>query len=198
MQPPANISGGCEISSGMTASAGKSVSEHGQAADGGFLCRLVLNDVPVFSQLAVLEAHDVHNDPVHRTAYAAKPAVEQHVVAIGDAEPVLVAEIFWNSLDQGEKPLASGRNVGGVLNVVRRPETLCGRVVPLVEKGFEGFQHEGLILFLDRLRHLILLRQTPGGVFRSVDALDPTAILRCRPKLSFTASFRQLSRGMLS
>src|ERR1700722_18623317 len=85
---------------------------------------------------------------------------EQHVVAIGDGEPVLVAEIFWNSLDQGEKPLASGRNVGGVLNVVRRPETLRGRVVPLVEKGFEGFQHEGLILFLDRLRHLILLRNS--------------------------------------
>src|SRR5580658_5246335 len=109
MQPPANISCGCEISSVMTASAGKSVSEHGPATDGGFLCRLVLDDVPVFSQLAVLEAHDVHNDPVHRPAYAAKPAVEQHVIAVGDGEPVLVTEVFGNSLDQGEKPFASGR-----------------------------------------------------------------------------------------
>src|SRR5580700_7274990 len=104
MQPPANISGGCEISSVMTASAGKPVSEHGQAADGGFLCRLVLNDVPVFSQLGVLEAHDVHNDPVHRPAHAAKPAVEQHVVAIGDGEPVLVAKFSGTPLTKAKSP----------------------------------------------------------------------------------------------
>ena len=60
-----------------------------------------------------------NHDPTRRQPDAAKPAVEQHVVAIGDGEPVLVAEIFRNPLDQGEKPLASGRNVGGVLNVAR-------------------------------------------------------------------------------
>jgi hypothetical protein len=127
----------------------------------------------VFGQLAVLEAHDIHHDPVRRLADVAKPAVEQDVIAIGDGEPVLVAEIFGDPLDQGEEPLASGRNVGGVLNVARRPETLCGRVVPLVEKGLEGLQHEGFVLFLDRLRHLILLRCARGAVFRPVELTQP-------------------------
>ena len=87
----ANISGGCEISSGMMASAvrWKSVSEHGPATDGGFFRRLVLDDIPVFGQLPVLEAHDVHHDPIRRLTDVAEPAVEQHVVAVGDGEAVL-------------------------------------------------------------------------------------------------------------
>src|ERR1700730_5899554 len=44
------------------------VAEHRQAADGCFLCHLVLDDVPVLGQLAVLEAHDIHYDPVRRPA----------------------------------------------------------------------------------------------------------------------------------
>ena len=51
-------------------------------------------------------------------------------------------------------------NVRTVLNVVRRPETLRSGVVPLVEKRVESLQHESLVLFLDCLRHLILLRFT--------------------------------------
>jgi hypothetical protein len=62
--------------------------------------------------------------------------------------------------EMGEKSLASGRNVRTVLNVVRRPETLRSGVVPLVEKRVESLQHESLVLFLDCLRHLILLRFT--------------------------------------
>ena len=70
----------------------------------------------MLGQLAVLEAHDIDHDPVRRQAYVAEPAVEKHVFAIGDGKPVLVAEIFGDPFDQCEKPLASGRNVGGVLN----------------------------------------------------------------------------------
>src|ERR1700693_791035 len=44
------------------------VTEHRQAADGCFLCHLVLDDVPMLGQLAVLEAHDLHHDPVCRLA----------------------------------------------------------------------------------------------------------------------------------
>src|SRR5258708_21949105 len=65
------------------------------------------------------------------------------------------------TLDQREEALASRRNVRAVLNVVRRPETLRSGVVPLVEKRFESLQHEGLIFFLDCLRHFILLRSHP-------------------------------------
>src|ERR1700747_1082767 len=67
--------------------------------------------------------------------------MEEHIVAIGNGKPVLVAQSFRCPFDQGEKSLASGRNVRTVLNVVRRPETLRGGVVPLVEKGLEGGQN---------------------------------------------------------
>src|SRR5258706_14496316 len=65
------------------------------------------------------------------------------------------------ALDQREEALASRRNVRAMLNVVRRPETLRSGTVPLVEKCFESLQHESLILFLDCLRHFILLRHIP-------------------------------------
>src|SRR5258707_15519859 len=64
------------------------------------------------------------------------------------------------ALDQREEALASRRNVRAMLNVVRRPETIRSDVVPLVEKRFESLQHESLILFLDCLRHFILLLYT--------------------------------------
>jgi hypothetical protein len=92
----------------------------------------------VLGQLAALETHDIDHDPVRRLAYAAKPAVEQHVVAIGDGKPVLIVETFGEPFDQGEESLASGRNVRAVLNVVRRPETLRGGLVPLVNIGSKG------------------------------------------------------------
>src|ERR1700738_5494131 len=79
---------------------------------------------------------------------------------MANGKPVLVVQSFRGPFDQGKKSLASGRNVRTVLNVVRRPETLGSGVVPLVEKRVESLQHESLVLFLDCLRHLILLRFT--------------------------------------
>src|ERR1700694_4371873 len=61
---------------------------------------------------------------------------------MANGKPVLIAQSFRGPFDQGEKSLASGRNVRAVLNVVRRPETLRGGVVPLVEKSFEGVQDD--------------------------------------------------------
>src|SRR6202048_1215060 len=153
-------------------SRGKCRPEHGQAANGRFLCRFVLDDVPVLGQLAVLEAHDIHHDPVRRQAHACEPAVEQHVVSVGDGKPVLVMEAVGCALDQREEALASRRNVRAVLNVVRRPETLRSGIVPFVEKRFESLQHEGLILLLDCPRHFTLLLHsfrppTCGGSYRS-------------------------------
>src|ERR1700719_1060577 len=61
---------------------------------------------------------------------------------MANGKTVLVAQSFRGPFDQGEKPLASGRNVRTVLNVVRRPETLRGGVVALVEKSLEGVQDD--------------------------------------------------------
>src|ERR1700675_3692449 len=88
-------------------------------------------------------------------------------------------EAVGHALDQREEALASRRNVRAVLNVVRRPETLRSGVVLLVEKRFESLQHEGLILFLDCLRHFILLRYTPGTALRSVDLTQPRFLRAC-------------------
>ncbi len=41
-----------------------------------------------------------------------------------------------------------------VLNVVRRPESSCGRIVTFVEERVERFQDEGLVLFGRSLRHV--------------------------------------------
>ncbi len=73
----------------------------------------------MLGKLAVLEAYDIHHNPVRRQAHAREPAVEQHVVAIGDGKPVLVVEAVGCTLDQGEETLASRRNVRTVLKVVR-------------------------------------------------------------------------------
>src|ERR1700694_3028900 len=95
------------------------------------------------------------------------------------------------ALDQREEALASRRNVRAVLNVVRRPETLRSCVVPLVEKRFEGLQHESLILFLDCLRHFILLRYIPGAVLRSVDPIQPRLTMSIT--IVFLVHFGELS-----
>src|SRR5882724_3940186 len=105
-------------------SRGKCRPEHGQAANGRFLCRFVLDDVPVLGKLAVLETHDIRHDPVRRQAYARESAVEQHVVSVGGGKPVLVMEAVGYALDQSEEAVTSRRNVRAVLNVVRRPEAL--------------------------------------------------------------------------
>jgi hypothetical protein len=56
-------------------SRGKCRPEHGHAANGRFLRRFVFDDVPVLGKLAVLEAHDIHHDPVRRQTHACEPAV---------------------------------------------------------------------------------------------------------------------------
>src|SRR5438132_370764 len=73
---------------------------------------------------------------------------------------VRVMEIVGDPLDESEEAFAPWRDVCAMLDVIWGPETLRSGVVPLVEKRVESLQHESLVLFLDCLRHLILLRFT--------------------------------------
>jgi hypothetical protein len=75
----------------------KLVSEHGKAAAGCFFFHLVLDDVPVLGQFAILKANDIRHDPVHRQADTAKPAVKQPVVAIGDHHLPYVLAVYLMS-----------------------------------------------------------------------------------------------------
>ena len=74
-----------------TRSVGEAVAEHRQPADGLGLGRLVLQDVPVLGELAVLDADDVGGDPGRGAPIAGEPAMRDHVVALGHDELVLVA-----------------------------------------------------------------------------------------------------------
>jgi hypothetical protein len=60
----------------------EAVAEHGQPALGLLGGGLVLQDIPVFGEQAVLHAHDVHGDPVGRQPGVGEPAVQHHVVAL--------------------------------------------------------------------------------------------------------------------
>jgi hypothetical protein len=78
-----------------------------------------MDDVPVFGELAVGDAHDVDHHPVGRLAMAGEPAVQHDMVAFGDGELMLVTQCCGQSLDEIEQPDATGCDVDAVLDVVR-------------------------------------------------------------------------------
>src|SRR2546430_2334431 len=55
--------------------------------------------------------------------------------------------------DQIEQSLATRFNVGAVLDIVRRPILLSGRVVTLVRQCVERFKDKGVVLLFNRLTH---------------------------------------------
>src|ERR1700730_270184 len=71
------------------------VTEHGQPARGFGGGGLVLQDIPVLSEQAILDADDVDGDPVGRQPGIGEPTVQHHVVAVGDGQRVLVAHLRW-------------------------------------------------------------------------------------------------------
>src|SRR5207237_9701832 len=56
-------------------------------------------------------------------------------------------------MDQIEQSIATRFNVRAVLDIVRRPILLSGRVVPLVKQGVEGVEHQRFVFLLYRLTH---------------------------------------------
>jgi hypothetical protein len=64
---------------------------------------------------------------------AREAPVEQHVIAVGDDEPVLVTEGVGGRLDELEEAFAARRDMRAMLDVGRRPVALGGDVVPFVE-----------------------------------------------------------------
>ena len=56
-----------------------------------------------------------------------------------------------HALDEFEQSFASRLDVGAVLNILGRPVALRRNVVPFVEQGVEGFEHECFVFFLSRL-----------------------------------------------
>ena len=74
---------------------------------------------------------------------------------LGDDELVFVFQRVGQRVDQVEKPVSAGCDVGAVLDVAIRPELLGGVVVALVKQRVEGFENERLVLLRCGLKGLL-------------------------------------------
>jgi hypothetical protein len=63
---------------------GKTVAEHRQPANGLGLGRLILEDVPVLGELAILDADNVGRDPCGGTAGTGEAPTRDHKIALSD------------------------------------------------------------------------------------------------------------------
>src|SRR5260370_27730754 len=114
-------------------------SEHGPLAYRLFFRRFILNDVPMLDKDSVLNAHNICGNPIHRSTETAKSPVHDHEVSLSHNRSRLVLQRWWDALDEIEQTLAAGCDMSAVLNIVRRPETLSGCIVALVEQRVESF-----------------------------------------------------------
>ena len=83
--------------------------------------------------------------------------MDDDVVALRDDELMFVTQSVGCTPDQIEQAIATRLNVRAVLNIVRRPILLSGRVVPLVKQCVEGVEHQRFVFLLYRLTHNNLL-----------------------------------------
>jgi hypothetical protein len=99
-------------------------------AVGGLLGNL-LDDVPVFDDLAVLEPEDVDDGAATRVFLAHAVDVEDHVVAVGEGALDLAArvrEFLAQEADEGLEAFDAVRRRRVVLDVTR-PEKFCRRII---------------------------------------------------------------------
>src|SRR5258705_271321 len=129
-------------------------SEHGPLANRLFFRRFVLNDVPMLDKDSVLNAHNICGNPIHRSTETAESPVHDHDVSLSHDRSRFVLQRWRDALDEIEQTLTARCDMSAVLNIVRRPETLSGCIVPFVEESVESLQHEGFVLVGCSLRHL--------------------------------------------
>src|SRR5579863_3696566 len=134
----------------------EAIAKHGKAADGFFPSGFVLQYIPMLGQKAVFESDNVGRNPGGGPSHPGETAMRDNIVAFRDDELVFIPQRIWRRADKSEQPVASWRNVRAVLDVVRRPEAFCCRVVAFVEESVEGFENDRLVLFRCCLWHIQL------------------------------------------
>ena len=132
------------------------IAKHGKAADGFFPRGFVLQYIPMLSQKTVFESDNVGRNPGRGPSHPSEPAMRDDVVAFCDDELVFIAQGIWRRTNKSEQPFASRRNMRAMLDVLRRPELFCCRVVTFVEESIEGFENDRLVLFGCCLWHVQL------------------------------------------
>src|SRR6266851_396940 len=88
---------------------------------------------------SVLNAHNIRGNPIHRSTETTKSPVHDHEVSLSHARSRFVLKRWWDALERLNRPSRPGAYMSAVLNVVRRPETLSGCIVTLLEQRVEGF-----------------------------------------------------------
>src|SRR4029077_6634692 len=73
-------------------SGSESIAKHRQAALRLGFCYFVLQDVPVFSETAVLDPDNIRGDPRNRRAVSRETSVDNDIVALRDDELVFVTQ----------------------------------------------------------------------------------------------------------
>src|ERR1700733_9554847 len=131
------------------------LSEHGSATLRLFFGGLILNHVPVLHEDAILDAHNIGGNPIHRKPEVTKSSVYDDQITFGHNCSRFVFECWRSALYQLKQTLTTGSDVSAVLNVFRRPESLRCRVVALVEKRVEGPEHQRLVLLLEFSSHFV-------------------------------------------
>src|SRR5438132_13285568 len=113
--------------------------EHGQLAYRLFFRRFILNDIPMLDQDSVLNTHNICGNPIRRRTETAKSPVHDHEVSLRHCRSRLVPQRWGKALDQIEQALTTRCDMCAVLNVVRRPESICRRIIALVASWVERF-----------------------------------------------------------
>ena len=86
-----------------------------------------------------MNTHNICGNPIHRSTETAKSPVHDHDVSLSHDRSRFILQRWWDALDEIEQTLTAGCDMSAVLNIVRRPETLSGCIVTLVEQRVEGF-----------------------------------------------------------
>src|SRR5256885_12960708 len=124
----------------------KCVAEHRVSAFGLLLSRLVLNDIPVLDQHAILDANDVCRDPVHRRAKAGESTVNYHEITFSHDYSRLILQRGRHAFDEIKEDVTTGLEMCAIVNVLGRPETQSRRVVTVIEQHVVGCKDNGFIL----------------------------------------------------
>jgi hypothetical protein len=92
---------------------------------GGF----VLQNIPN----SVLDAYNICDDLARSLPMTGKSAVNRGAIAIGNDYPDLIFIRRRQTLDKVEQSVATGRNQGAVLKMLRRPRVLSRRIITPIE-----------------------------------------------------------------
>jgi hypothetical protein len=94
---------------------------------------------------SVLNAHNICGNPIHWGTETAKSPVHDHEVSLSHDRSWFVLQGWRQALDELEQTLTTGLDMSAVLNVIRRPESLCARIIALVEECVERFQNKSCV-----------------------------------------------------